>query len=158
VKPFEKRYRKIVRASALYDWIVTFPFAFPVLVVWHLSLLTQLHHFLGFAGDIPSFEPLHLFFINLMGSIVIVWSTLRLVRPDPLLGLYDGFARVLFSTWMLYYLTRWNVTELLWFLVIPESLWGAIQLYGYWLYRKERDAQFVTCPFARRFLPANQTD
>lgn len=102
MKPFEQCYRKIVRASALYDWIVTFPFAFPVLVVWHLSLLTQLHHFLGLVGDIPSFEPLHLFFINLMGSIVIVWSTLRLVRPDPLLGLYDGFARVLFSTWMLY--------------------------------------------------------
>lgn len=38
---------------------------------------------------------------------------------------------------MLYYLTRGNVTGLLWFLVIPESLWGIIQLYGYWLYRME---------------------
>lgn len=145
MRPFEQRYRRIVWASALYDWIVTAPFAFPVLVSWHLSLLTWLHHLLGLAGAIPSsFEPLHLFFINLMGSIVIVWSTLRLVKPDPLLGLFDGFARVLFSAWMFYYLAVWNVTGLLWFLVIPESLWGVIQLYGYWLFKKERDVTFPT--------------
>lgn len=145
MKPFEQRYRKIVRASAWYDWIVTAPFAFPVIVGWHVSLLTRLHQFLGLTGNIPTFEPLHLFFINLMGSIVIVWSTLRIFRPDPLLGLYDGFARVLFSAWMYYYLIVWGVTGLLWFLVIPESLWGAVQLYGYWLYKKERDAQPVNC-------------
>lgn len=155
MKPFEQRYRKIVRASALYDWIVTAPFAFPMIVGLHISLLTRLHQFLGLTGNIPAFEPLHLFFINLMGSIVIVWSTLRILRPDPLLGLYDGFARVLFSAWMYYYLTVWGVTGLLWFLVVPESLWGVVQLYGYWLYKKERDAQFVNCPLARKLLLTN---
>jgi hypothetical protein len=158
VKPFERRYRKIVQASAVYDWIMTVPFAFPVLVSWHLSLLTRLHNLLGLEGKIPSsFEPLHLFFINLLGSIVIVWSTLRLVKPDPHLGLFDGFARILFSAWMFYYLIVWNVTGLLWFLVVPESLWGIIQLYGYWLYRKEQNAQFVNCRFARKLLSADQS-
>lgn len=134
LKPFVRRYRKIVWASALYDWVVTAPFAFPVLVNWQLSMMTRLHQSLGLAGEIPAFAPLHLFFVNLMGSIILVWSTLRLVQPDPIFGLYDGVGRVLFSAWMLYYLTVWGVTGLLWFFLVPESLWGIVQLYGYRLY------------------------
>ena len=153
MRSFETRYRRIVRASAIYDWIVTAPFAFPVLVSWQLSMLVQLDHALGFASAFPTFAPLHLFFINLMGSIVIVWSTLRILRPEPFLGLYDGFARVLFSSWMYYYLIVWNVTGLLWFLVVPESLWGVVQLYGYWLYKKEQEPQMRICRLARSLLP-----
>jgi hypothetical protein len=140
VKLVERRYRRIVRASAAYDWIVTAPFAFPVIVSWQLATLTALHKSLNLSGSIPSFEPLHLFFANLMGSIVLVWSTLRLVKPDPIFGLFDGFARMLFSAWMLYYLIVWNVTGLLWFLLVPEFLWGVVQFYGYWLYSNERSA------------------
>ena len=134
---FEKTYRKIVRASAIYDWIVTAPFAFPILVGYQLSTLTAIHNYFGFGGNIPDFEPMHLFFINLMGSVVLVWSTLRIHKGEPLFGFYDGIARVLFSTWMLFYLFFANVTHLLILFVIPESIWGIVQLYGFWLYQKQ---------------------
>ena len=135
---FEKNYRKIVKASAIYDWIVTAPFAFPFLVNYQISTLTALHNYFGFSGQIPNFEPMHLFFINLMGSVVLVWSTLRIHKSEPLFGFYDGIARVLFSSWMIFYLLFSNATHLLILFVIPESIWGIIQLYGFWLYQKQK--------------------
>ncbi|MBX7173393.1 MAG: hypothetical protein K1X72_20660 [Pyrinomonadaceae bacterium] len=134
---FEKTYRKIVKASAIYDWIVTAPFAFPFLVNYQISTLNTLHNYFGFGGQIPNFEPMHLFFINLMGSVVLVWSTLRIHKSEPLFGFYDGIARVLFSSWMIFYLLFGNATHLLVFFVIPESIWGIVQLYGFWLYQKQ---------------------
>lgn len=61
----------------------------------------------------------------------MVWSILRVYKPEPILGLYDSFARVLFSLWMLYYLLIHNVTGVLWLFFAPEISWGAIQIYGY---------------------------
>ena len=62
----ETSYNKIVRLSAWYDLIITTPFAFP--------LLSTIHKKFGFTGEIPEFLPTHFLFMNLMGSIVIVWS------------------------------------------------------------------------------------
>jgi len=132
-------YRKIVRASALYDILVTFPFALPGLALWNLAQIKTLHTSFGFSGTIADFAPFHLFFVNLMGSLVMVWSVLRVYKPEPILGLYDSFARVLFSLWMLYYLLVHNVTGVLWLFFVPEISWGAIQIYGY--LSQERTAQ-----------------
>jgi hypothetical protein len=149
---FENKYRKIVKASAIYDWIVTAPFAFPVLVSLQFSTLTGLHHYLGLSGQFPAFEPMHLFFVNLMGSVVLVWSTLRIHKSEPLFGFYDGIARMLFSSWMLYYMIFGNATQLLIFFVVPEALWGIVQLYGYWLYRKQSREMPITCRLANWLL------
>lgn len=125
------QYRKIVRLSGLYDLIVTFPFAFPVLCELQVRFLKQCHIGLHLAGAIPEFLPIHYFFINLMGSLVIVWSVLRIKYPQDILGLFDSFARILFAGLMLYYLLVHHVTGLLWFLFFPEITWGAVQLIGY---------------------------
>lgn len=124
-------YRKIVRASAVYDILVTFPFALPGLAVWNLAQIKTLHTSFAFSGSLPDFAPFHLFFVNLMGSLVMVWSILRVYMPEPIFGLYDSFARVLFSSWMLYYLLLHNVTGVLWLFIVPEISWGVIQIYGY---------------------------
>jgi hypothetical protein len=126
-----KTYRRIIRASAIYDIIVTLPFAIPVLAAWNLAQITGLHNSLGFGGSIPEFEPLHIFFVNLMGTVVMTWSFLRVIRPDPLLGLLDGVGRFLFSTWMLYYLFVHSATAILWLFFVPEILWGIVQVFGY---------------------------
>ena len=126
-----KTYSKIVRLSGIYDVIVTFPFAFPILAAWNIALISDLHVQFSFSGAVPEFSPLHLFFVNLMGSLVLVWSSLRIYKPNALLGLFDSFARFLFSFNILYYLFAYDVTGILWILFVPELTWGVVQLYGY---------------------------
>jgi len=130
-------YRKVVRYSAIYDVVMTFAFAFPVLVVWNIGLFSTIHTQYAFSGSIPEFSPLHLFFVNLLGSVVLVWSAIRIYKPDPILGLYDSFARFLFSFHMLYYLLVHDVTGILWMMFIPELTWGLIQFFGYFYSQKE---------------------
>lgn len=126
------RYRSIVRFSAMYDLLVTFPFALPWLASWQIGTLGLLHEYFSLSGEMPQFSPLHLFFANLMGSVVVVWSVLRVHKPEALFGLYDSIARFFFSYTMLYYLLVENATALLWGLFVPEIIWGMIQFVGFW--------------------------
>lgn len=132
-----KNYNSIVKAGAWYDLLTSAPFAFPILANFTMQNITQLHNDLNLSGTIPTFEPLHFFFMNLMGSIIVVWSILRIRHTQALLGLYDAFGRTLFSAWMAYYLFAQNQTMILFFLLIPEISWGIIQYYGYWQWQKQ---------------------
>jgi hypothetical protein len=134
----EKQYRKIVWAGGLYDLLVTFPFAFPCVVIWQLSFLRTVQGWLGMTGEFPAFGPFHLFFVNLFGSIVTIWAVLRLIRPEPLFGLFDGIGRAAFLSWMLYYLLVWHVPPVVMLFVVPEVLFGIAQLGGYWLLMRKR--------------------
>jgi hypothetical protein len=124
-------YRKVVRYSAIYDVVMTFGFAFPVLVVWNIGFFKDIHIQYVFSGSIPEFLPMHLFFVNLLGSVVLVWSAIRIYKPYAILGLYDSFARFLFSFNMLYYFLIHDVTGILLVMFIPEITWGVIQFLGY---------------------------
>lgn len=98
-------YLRILRASAIYDLVVTAPFATPWTFGVLADLLRQTHERLGLAGILPVPDPMHVLFANLMGSVVVIWSIVRLHLGLPVLGRYDAAARVLFSAWMLYALT-----------------------------------------------------
>ncbi len=130
-------YKKIVRTSAIYDVLMTFGYAFPILAVLNINFVSSLHEGLSLSGTIPGFEPLHLFFVNLMGGIVLVWSALRIYKPEPLLGLFDSYARFLFSFNMFYYAYFYDVTSIIWFMLIPELAWGVLQLWGYLSIKKK---------------------
>jgi hypothetical protein len=130
-------YKKIIRASAIYDVLMTFGFAFPILVVMNINTISSIHTQFSFSGSIPEFLPLHLFFVNLMGSLVLVWSVLRIAKPEPVFGLFDSIARFLFSFNMFFYLLVYDVTGLLWLFFIPEFIWGLVQFWGYF-YSQER--------------------
>jgi hypothetical protein len=119
-------YRRWVRASAAYDLIVTAAFATP----WTFHLL---HQALGQFTPLPPFEPLHVLFANMLGSIVVVWSILRLRQPEPIYGLYDAVARLLFFSWQLYYLLAMNGAPIVWLFAVPELGFGLLQGYGYWM-------------------------
>ncbi|MFB8239586.1 hypothetical protein ACFC58_23830 [Kitasatospora purpeofusca] len=124
--PARPAYLRVVRASAWYDLAVTAGFATP----WTYSLV---HHTLSSLGDslgwgvLPALDPWQTLYANLMGSVVIVWAALRIVRPLPLHGLLDGVARVLFSSWMAYALAHGAPRILLPFLTL-EIAWGIVQL------------------------------
>lgn len=129
-------YSKLVRASALYDLILTSAFAIPLVAAIKLNLLQSLHLYLNLPGHFPDFEPLHLLFVNMLGSVVIVWSVLRWVRPEPVYGAYDSACRFLFSTAMAWALFTQQGPGLLWFFLVPELGWGVLQAVGYYQLRR----------------------
>lgn len=138
MKKIERRYRKVVWLSGLYDFIVTLPFALPGLVGVQLEALAKIQGWLGLTGQFPVFEPVHLFLLNLLGTIVIIWAGLRIAKPEPLFGLVDSIGRSAFSSLMLYYLVVWGIPQVVMLFLIPEILFGIAQLVGYWLYRQSQ--------------------
>ncbi|KUM99251.1 hypothetical protein AQI95_40160 [Streptomyces yokosukanensis] len=126
MSPVSPAYVRLVRASGWYDLIVTAGFASP----WTYALV---HRLLSAAGDavglgtMPALTPLQTLYANLMGSVVLVWSVLRVVRPLPLHGLLDGTARVLFSLWQAYALAHGG-PGVLWPFLVLEVSFGIAQL------------------------------
>jgi hypothetical protein len=110
-------YLRLVRASALYDLLVTVPFATPWSLAWLLRQLDALGQALGLAA-LPVFPPEALLLGNLLGSVVCVWSVLRLARPSLLLGRHDAVARGLFALWMTWALYQGASPLLAAFLVV----------------------------------------
>ena len=117
--------RRIVRASAVYDLIVTAAFATPWTFALAHGQISSLNAALGGAA-LPAFSPFHMLFACLMGSIVLVWSVLRILEPTTRLGRFDGTGRFLFSLWMGWclYVTG---EPLLWLFIVPEFAWGVAQ-------------------------------
>ena len=66
-----------------------------------------------------------------MASIVTIWALLRLRHTRPILGLYDGYARALFSMTMFVHLVVFDASAILWGFLLPEIAWGVAQLLGY---------------------------
>ncbi|MEU7429112.1 hypothetical protein [Streptomyces sp. NPDC040750] len=124
--PARPAYLRVVRASAWYDLAITAGFMTP----WTYALV---HDAISSAGDalgwgvLPELDPWQTLYANLMGSVVVVWATLRVVRPLPVHGLFDGIARMLFSAWMAYALTQ-GVSRILWLFFTVEVAWGIAQL------------------------------
>ncbi len=144
---FEHRYRQLVRFSAIYDLVATAAFATP----WTFQVV---HQTLGLISPLPEFQPLHVFFVNLLGSIVVVWSALRIRRPEPILGLFDSFARSLFFLWQIYYLLAYDISPVVWVFAAFEFAFGASQAYGYWLLHKVRSGAPSRCRVVRRLAYA----
>lgn len=118
-------FRRVVRASAIYDLVVTAPFATP----WTFDLvyrqLNAVNQSLG-GGALPAFTPFHVLFACLLGSVVLIWSALRITDPQQRFGRFDGVARFLFTVWLLWALGATGA-PLLWLFIVPELLWGMLQ-------------------------------
>ncbi|MEV6833728.1 hypothetical protein AB0N17_04270 [Streptomyces sp. NPDC051133] len=126
MNPSAPPYLRLVRASGWYDLIVTAGFATP----WTYALV---HHVLSAAGaaaglgTMPALTPVQTLYANLMGSVVVIWSALRIVRPLPLHGLLDGTARLLFSLWQAYALAHGG-PRVLWPFLVVEAGFCVTQL------------------------------
>lgn len=146
----ELLYRRLIRASALYDILATAAFATP----WSFALL---HGMLSQLTPLPPFAPTHLLLANLLGSIVLVWSLLRLRDPQARFGLYDAAARGLFLLWQLYYLLALDGAWFVWIFAAFEAGFGLAQAYGYWLLQqvqRQRAGAPLRCALARRLAAA----
>jgi len=124
----EQAIRRLVRASAAYDLLLSAPFATP----WSFALvhgqLSAINVALG-GPALPAFAPMHLLFACLMGSLVVVWSWLRWRDPQPQFATYDGAARFLFTAWMGFALAAGGL-PLVWLFIVPECAWGLAQWYA----------------------------
>lgn len=118
-------FRRIVRASAIYDVLATAPFATPWTFAVAHAHLSAVNQALGGAA-LPAFAPFHILFACLLGSVVLVWSALRIADPQQQFGRYDGAARMLFTTWMVWALSATG-EPVLWLFIVPELAWGVIQ-------------------------------
>lgn len=121
------RARRVVRASALYDLLVTLPLATPWTARGVFSAFTALHVRFAASGAPPVVEgPVAMLLANLVGSLVVVWAVVRLLRPSAELGLADTVARVLFATWMAVAIAG-GASGVLAVYLVPEVLWGIVQ-------------------------------
>jgi hypothetical protein len=120
-----EQYRRIVQVSAWYDLVVTIGFATPwTFAAIHSMLMIAAQ---GLPGEFPHFEPAHLLMANLLGSIVTIWSVLRIRDPQLQYGRYDAIARFLFATWQIYAVVHGASVLILCFTVF-EILFGIIQI------------------------------
>ncbi|MGW5878088.1 hypothetical protein ACWFMI_16240 [Nocardiopsis terrae] len=118
---------RVVRASAVYDLVVTGAFALPWTVGLAFQTVGWTHGALGLSGALPSTDTVFTaLFANLMGSVVVVWSVVRLLRPSLALGVADTCARFLFSLGMGAALVAGGSTVLVGLLVV-EVAWGVVQ-------------------------------
>ncbi|MCD4529773.1 MULTISPECIES: hypothetical protein [Pseudomonas] len=129
------QYRRLVRASAWYDLIVTAAFATPWTFAAVHDVLLSITQALDLPGELPVFAPMHVLMANLLGSIVCVWAVVRIRDPQPIYGRYDAAGRFLFATWQLYALLQ-GASALLWVFLFFEGAWGVLQVLpirGNWL-------------------------
>ncbi len=118
---------RIVWASAAYDFVITLAFATPWTALWAAELLGRIHAGLQLSGRAPSLdEPLALLFANLLGSLVCVWSIVRMQSPTLRHGAFDTCTRLLFAAWMTYAL-RHGASQVVVFFVVAELVWAMIQ-------------------------------
>lgn len=131
--PERPAYLRLVRASAWYDLLISAGFATP----WTYALVHDAMSSLGDAlgwGVLPELDPWQTLYANLMGSVIVVWAALRIVRPLPVHGVFDGIARTLFSAWMAYALAD-GASRIVWLFLGVEVAWGIVQL-APWLRRR----------------------
>jgi hypothetical protein len=126
-------YLKVVRASAWYDLLLTVPFATPWTFALALAQFSAINQQLG-GTTLPAFGPFQVLFACLMGSVVLIWTVLRLTATSVTLGRFDGVGRFLFSLWMGWTLSATGA-PLLWLFIVPEFAWGVAQ----WLPVASRD-------------------
>jgi hypothetical protein len=93
----ENQFLKIVRASAAYDLVVTAAFVTPWTLSVLVSVVSVVHEGLGLPGLTPDLDVWQVLFANLMGSVVVVWSLVRLRLNLAVLGRYDMATRLLFA-------------------------------------------------------------
>ncbi|MFD9462530.1 hypothetical protein [Streptomyces sp. NPDC060027] len=145
--PGQPAYLRLVRASAWYDLVVTAGFATPWTYTLVHDALSSWGDALGM-GALPEPDPWQTLFANLMGSVVVVWSLLRIVRTQPEHGLFDGMARTLFAAWQAYALAQ-GVSRILWPFFAVEVVFGVLQLAPWWRRRRTDPANDTAGPANR---------
>lgn len=121
----EHTYRRIYRASAWYDIVVTWPYATPITFGTLWATIGGLHDTMGLDA-LPPLNVMMVLFANFFGTVVLFWSVLRLRLDNPVLGRYDAVGRMLFSLWMVNALLHGG-SPIIWVFLVFEVCWGIAQ-------------------------------
>lgn len=112
------RVRRVVFWGAVYDLVVSVPFASPFTAGATINLLSTLDETLGLSGEaLTSPPPVVLLFASFFGTVVTLWSGLRVYRPTALHGAVDSVGRLFFSSWMIWSLLAGGTTMIVPFLL-----------------------------------------
>lgn len=92
---------RVLRAGAIYDLVVTAPFATPFTASLVLAAMRAIHDRFALGGArLPDFGAPHLLFVSFFGTIVTIWSVLRATSRARVVHTMDTVGRGLFSAWM----------------------------------------------------------
>ena len=117
----------IIRASGIYDVVLLLPFAVPVAASWIIKKLGVINDLLSLPGTIPELSPFALLFVNMMATLAIMYSVLRIRQPNRLYGGYDVVARLLMATLIFIYLIAFEIAAVMWGFLIVEIMWAILQ-------------------------------
>lgn len=144
----QARFITIVKASAWYDLIVTWPFATPWTFALFYGTLTSTSQTLGLPGSMPPLDATSMLFGNLLGSVVVVWSLARILAPSVRMGRLDGVARFLFAAWQVHAVMNGAGVIVLAFTAV-ELVFGILQFLPV---EKESTEASTSTPDARSVL------
>lgn len=144
----QARFITIVKASAWYDLIVTWPFATPWTFALLYGTLTSTSQTLGLPGSMPPLDATSMLFGNLLGSVVVVWSLARILAPSVRMGRLDGVARLLFAAWQVHAVMNGTGMIVLAFTAV-ELVFGILQFLSV---EKESTEASTSTPDARSVL------
>lgn len=144
----QARFITIVKASAWYDLIVTWPFATPWTLALLYGTLTSTSQTLGLPGSMPPLDATSMLFGNLLGSVVVVWSLARILAPSVRMGRLDGVARFLFAAWQVHAVMNGAGVIVLAFTAV-ELVFGILQFLPV---EKESTEASTSTPDARSVL------
>lgn len=122
-------YHRLFRISAWYDLLISWPFAmaFTLTLLWD-KVMIPFNASLGFA-PLAALDVHAVLFGNFFGSVVVIWALVRLILNNPILGVYDGFGRLLFSIAMVNALAA-GISPIVWGFLVPEFALCLAQLLG----------------------------
>ncbi|MFY0618589.1 hypothetical protein [Shimia sp.] len=118
-------FHRLFRISAWYDVLITWPYMTPLTLGFMWATLNSAHAASGLT-PLPVLTVYGTLFANFFGTVVIIWSVVRLRLNDMRLARYDAAGRWLFSTWMLYALLN-GASPLLWGFLAVELCFAVLQ-------------------------------
>ena len=121
----QRQFAKIYRISAWYDLTLSWPYATAPTLLMFISFINYAHAIMGFA-PIPELTATGVLFGNFFGTVVVVWSVVRLRWNDVALARYDAAARWLFSIAMIIALKN-GASPLLYGFLIAEIGFAILQ-------------------------------
>lgn len=126
----------VIRCWAGLDLLVTGLLALPPTALWFIATLYQFNGLLGEAASPPPFAPVHLLFVCLMGTLGVLWAVIRLLRPEPIHGRADAWARLWVAGLIAYFIFGAGAPMILTAFIATEALGS---LHQFWALRPGQD-------------------
>ncbi|CAN2040189.1 conserved membrane hypothetical protein [Candidatus Magnetomoraceae bacterium gMMP-15] len=131
-----ENYQKIVRGIALLDLVLSLPLTIPKSALFLFSAIFMLNDFCGFNTVNINLDIFHIFLINLMGIVCVLWASVRIIHPTYFLSMADSCCRIYLSIIICYYVIYKKISPVLLFFVFTELIGAVIQFMGYLTMRK----------------------